>query len=79
MLDMLQETIASRNIIGWIIIVVLLILFIKLLQNVGKVVFLVAAVAAGIFVIMHYFPDIAEPITEFIRGSWMGESFLDSL
>lgn len=72
-MDTIKEMIVSGNIVGWIILIVLLIIFIKLLKSAGKGLILFALFCAGVFVISKYFPGIAEPIADFIRGGWLGE------
>lgn len=72
-MEFLQEVTASRNIVAWIILIVLLILFVKLLKSAGKGLLLFAAFCAGVFVIAKFFPGFAEPIADFIRGGWLGE------
>lgn len=72
-MEFLKEAISSGNIVAWVILIILLILFIKLLKSAGKGLLLFAALCAGVFIIREYFPGVAEPITEFIRGSWMNQ------
>jgi len=72
-MEYLQEAIASRNIVGWIILILLLIIFIKVLKSAGKGLLLFAAFCIGVFLIAKFFPGIAEPIADFIRGGWLGE------
>jgi len=72
-MDTIKELIFSGNIVGWIILVVLLILFIKILKSAGKGLLLFAAFCIGVFLIAKFFPGIAEPIADFIRGGWLGE------
>lgn len=72
-MDTFKELIFSGNIVGWIILVLLLIIFIKILKSAGKGLLLFAAFCIGVFVIAKFFPGIAEPIADFIRGGWLGE------
>lgn len=72
-MDAFKELIASGNIVGWIILIVLLVISIKLLKSVGKGLFLAAAFCLGFFLLAKFFPEIAAPITDFIRGGWLGE------
>jgi hypothetical protein len=72
-MEFLQEAIASRNIVAWVILIILLIIFIKLLKSMGKGLFLFIAFCAGVFIISKYFPGIAEPIADFVRGGWLGD------
>ena len=72
-MDAIKEAITSGNVVAWILLIILLILFIKLLKSVGKGILLLAAFCIGVFLLAKYFPGVAEPITDFIRGSWMSE------
>ena len=72
-MEFLQEAIASRNIVAWVILIILLIIFIKLLKSMGKGLFLFIAFCAGVFIISKYFPGISEPIADFVRGGWLGD------
>lgn len=72
-METFKELIFSGNIVGWIILVLLLIIFIKILKSAGKGLLLFAAFCIGVFVIAKFFPGIAEPIADFIRGGWLGE------
>lgn len=72
-MDAFKEMLASGNIAGWIILVVLLVISIKLLKSVGKGLFLFAAFCLGVFLLARFFPEIAAPIADFIRGGWLGE------
>jgi hypothetical protein len=72
-MDAFKELIFSGDLVGWIILIVLLILFIKILKSAGKGLLLFAAFCIGVFVMAKFFPGIAEPIVDFVRGGWLGE------
>lgn len=72
-MDSVKEMIFSGNLIGWIILIVLLVIFIKILKSAGKGLLLFAAFCIGVFLISKFFPGIAEPIADFVRGGWLGE------
>lgn len=72
-MEAFKELIASGNLVGWIILILLLIIFIKILKSAGKGLLLFAAFCAGVFLIAKFFPGFAEPIADFIRGGWLGE------
>lgn len=72
-MESFKQLIFSGNIIGWVILVVLLVLFIKLLKSLGKGFFLFLVFCLGVFLMAKFFPGIAEPIADFIRGGWLGE------
>jgi hypothetical protein len=72
-MEFLQEAIASRNIVVWIILVVLLIVFIKILKSAGKG-FVLLIIFAGIALLLaKIFPGLLEPIIDFVRGGWLGD------
>jgi type IV secretory pathway TrbD component len=72
-MEFLQEAIASRNIVVWIILVVLLILFIKILKSAGKG-FVMLLIAVGLVMLLaKVFPGFMEPLVDFVRGGWLGD------
>ena len=73
-MDSILDALQSGNLIAWAIVVVLLIVAIKLLGK-GFVYFMIAI--ACFFILMQFFPGVAEPITDFIRGSWLNDPFWD--
>lgn len=72
-MEFLQEAIASRNIVVWIILVVFLILFIKILKSAGKGLVLLIIFIGVIALLAKVFPGLLEPIVDFVRGSWLGD------
>lgn len=72
-MEFLQEAIASRNIVVWIILIVLLILFIKLLKSAGKGFVLLLILIGVFFILAKVFPGLLDPIVDFVRGGWLGE------
>ncbi|MGB0409875.1 MAG: hypothetical protein ACPG3X_08130 [Opitutales bacterium] len=72
-MEVIQEMIFSGNLLAWIVLILLLIILIKLLKSAGKGLFLFAVFCALVFVLAKFFPGVAEPIAEFIRGGWLGE------
>lgn len=73
-MEFLQEAIASRNIVVWIIMVVLLIIFIKVLKSVGKG-FVILLICVGVVALLaKIFPDFLAPAIDFVRGGWLGDS-----
>lgn len=71
-MEALQEAIFSRNIVAWIIIALLVILFLKLLQSAGKGLLLLVVIVALSVVLFRYFPDVVAPLVEFVQGGWQG-------
>ena len=72
-MEFLQEAIASRNIVVWVILLILLILFIKILKSAGKGIVLLLIVAGLVLLFGQMFPDLAAPLVDFVRGGWLGE------
>lgn len=72
-MEFLQEAIASRNIVVWIILVVLLILFIKILKSAGKGIVMLIILIGVIALLAKMFPDFLAPIVDFVRGGWLGD------
>ncbi|MGB0745294.1 MAG: hypothetical protein ACPGSB_12285 [Opitutales bacterium] len=72
-MDSIKELIMSGNLIGWIILIVLLMLFIKVLKSAGKGLLLFGTFCICVFLIAKFFPDFAAPIADFVRGGWLGE------
>ena len=72
-MELIKEMIYSGNLIAWFILVLLLIIFVKVLKSAGKGILLFAAFCGCVFVIAKFFPGVAEPIADFIRGGWLGE------
>ena len=72
-MEAVKEMIFSGNIVAWIILVVLLIIFVKVLKSAGKGLLLFGAFVAVVLLIGKFFPGFAEPIADFVRGGWLGE------
>lgn len=72
-MDSIKEMIFSGNLVAWIILVLLLIIFIKILKSAGKGLLLFAAFCVGVFLIAKFFPGFAEPMIDFVRGGWLGD------
>lgn len=73
-MEFLQEAIASRNIVVWIILVVILIIFIKILKSAGKAVVLLIIFIGIVALLAKVFPGLLEPVIDFVRGGWLGDS-----
>lgn len=73
-MDAFKDIISSGNIVAWIILILLLIIFVKVLKSAGKGLLLFAAFCVGVFLIAKFFPGFAEPLIDFVRGGWLGEN-----
>ena len=72
-MDTFKEFISSGNIVAWIVIILMLIIFIKFLKSAGKGILLFGVLCLGVFLISKYFSGVAEPIADFVRGGWLGD------
>lgn len=72
-MEMLKEALLSRNIIAWVILLVLFVLCLKLLKSAGKglVIFIVILILS--FILAKFFPDAVAPLVDFLKGGWLGE------
>ena len=72
-MEFLQEAIASRNIVYWIILVVLLILLFKILKTVGKCILRLIIIIGIVALLVKFFPGLFEPLIDFVRDAWLGD------
>ena len=72
-MEFLQEAIASRNIVFWIILVVLLILLFKVLKTVGKCILKLTIIIGIVALLVKFFPGLFEPLIDFVRDAWLGD------
>ena len=76
-MQLLQEAIASRNIVFWIILVVLLILLFKILKSVGKCILRLIIIIGIVALLVKFFPGLFEPLIDFARDAWLGDQSPD--
>ena len=72
-MEFLQEAVASRNIVVWIVLIVLLLIFIKVLKSVGKVFVLLLIFAGVVALLAKIFPGLLDPAIDFVCGGWLGD------
>ena len=72
-MEFLQEAIATRNIVFWIILVVLLILLFKILKSVGKCILKLTIIIGIVALLVKFFPGLFEPLIDFVRDAWVGD------
>ena len=72
-MEFLQEAIASRNIVFWIILAVLLILLIKILKSVGKCILRLIIIIGIVALLVKFFPGLFEPLVDFVRDAWLDD------
>ena len=73
-MEFLQEAIASRNVVVWIILVVLLIIFVKILKSAGKGLVMLLLAVGLVMIFAKVFPGVLDPIIDFVRGGWLGDN-----
>ena len=72
-MEFLQEAIASRNIVFWIILAVLLILLFKILKSVGKCILRLIIIIGIVVLLVKFFPGLFEPLVDFVRDAWFDD------
>ena len=72
-MDFLQEAIASRNIVVWIIFLVIFIIFIKVLKSAGKGILFLLIIVGVVALLEKVFPGMLESLVDFVRGGWLGD------
>ena len=72
-MEFLQEAIATRNIVFWIILVVLLIFLFKILNSVGKCILKLIIIIGIVALLVKFFPGLFEPLIDFVRDAWLGD------
>ena len=70
-MEFLQEAIATRNIVFWIILLVLLILLFKILKSVGKCILRLTIIIGIVALLVKFFPGLFEPLVDFVRDVWL--------
>ena len=68
-MELLKEAIASRNIVFWIILAVLLILLFKILKSVGKCITKLIIIIGIVALLVKFFPGLFEPLVDFVRDA----------
>ena len=77
-MEFLQEAIASRNIVFWIILAILLILLFKILKSMGKFILKLTIIIGIVVLLVKFFPGLFEPMIDFVRDVWPGDQSLDN-
>jgi hypothetical protein len=72
-MEFLQEAIASRNIVFWIILAVSLILLFKILKSVGKCILRLIIIIGIVVMLVKFFPGLFEPLFDFVRDAWLDD------
>ena len=76
-MEFLQEAIASRNIVFWIILAVLLILLFKILKSVGKCILRLIIIIGIVALLVKFSPGLFEALIDFVRDAWVGDQSPD--
>jgi hypothetical protein len=72
-MEMLKEALMSRNIIAWVIVLVLFVLCLKLLKSAGKGLVIFIGIVILFFILSKFFPGVVAPLVDFVRGGWLGD------
>lgn len=72
-MDDILDALRSGNLIAWAVLVVLAVVAIKLLGKTGKTFVLLLIGVGCVLLLMIGFPEVAESIAAFVRGSWLGK------
>ncbi|MEM7792098.1 MAG: hypothetical protein AAF546_11905 [Verrucomicrobiota bacterium] len=70
-MEQLKEALTSGSFLAWIIVIVLIVLFFKLLQSAGKGLMIFLAIVVLSLVLYKFFPGMVQPLVDFVGGSWM--------
>ena len=76
-MEFLEEAIATRNIVFWIILVVLLILLFKILKSLGKCILKLTIITGIVALLVKFFPGLFELLIDFVRDAWLGDQGSD--
>jgi antibiotic biosynthesis monooxygenase (ABM) superfamily enzyme len=72
-MEFIQELIASRNLVAWVILIVLVLVIIKLMKSLGTGFALLMLLIGIGFIMVQLFPGFVQPMVDFVRGGWLGE------
>lgn len=72
-MEELKEALMSRNIVVWIIFVVVLVMVLKFLKTASKWFIILLLVIVMGFVLHKVSPGVIDPLIDFVRGGWLGE------
>ena len=70
---MLKEALLSRNIIAWVIVIVLFVLCLKCLKSAGKGIVIFIGIMILCAILAKYFPGVVAPLVDFVQGGWLGD------
>jgi hypothetical protein len=73
-MDFIKDALASGNYIIWAIIIVVLVVILRFIKNAGKGLIIFISIIGVVYILSQYFPGIAAPISDFVKGGWMGSN-----
>jgi hypothetical protein len=73
-MEAIKEALLSRNIFAWAIAILVLILFLKFLKTAGKGFLLFLTLILLVSMLSIFFPQVLEPLVDFVRGGWLGDN-----
>ncbi|MFQ3225422.1 MAG: hypothetical protein ACI8Z5_001682 [Lentimonas sp.] len=73
-MEMLKEALMSRNIIAWVIVLVVFVLCLKFLKSAGKGIVIFIGIVILCAILGKYFPGVVAPLVDLVKGGWSGEN-----
>lgn len=70
-MEFVKEALLSRNILAWVILIVVIILLIKFIRSAGAAILILGLILGLVYVLHTYFPGVVAPLVEFVRGGWL--------
>ncbi|MEM8868537.1 MAG: hypothetical protein AAGC73_09750 [Verrucomicrobiota bacterium] len=70
-MDQITQALTSGSLIAWVIVIVLVVLFVKLLKSAGKGLVMLVVIVGLTIVLYKFFPGLVQPLVDFVNGSWM--------
>lgn len=64
----------SRNIIAWVIVLVVFVLCLKFLKSAGKGIVIFIGIVILCAILGKYFPGVVAPLVDLVKGGWSGEN-----
>ncbi|NBB78130.1 MAG: hypothetical protein GVY36_01575 [Verrucomicrobia bacterium] len=72
-METIQQALASRDLVAWALLIVIVLIVIKLLKSLGAgFVLLLLLIGVG-FILAQFFPDFIQPLVDYVKGGWLGD------
>lgn len=72
-METLKEVLISRNIVAWVILLVVFVLCLKFIKSAGKGIIIFIGILILCAILAKYFPGVVAPLVDFVNGGWLGE------